>query len=171
MLHHNAARGTSPKLSRMSVDGSGKGKMGGCVGVWTMANSAEQTRADLLRLRNYIQEWLDANNETWSGLFAKAGHPNGMSTTWSKLRLKTHPKPETLRDVARAMDIPWEQLLAVAGIIPDTGAGTTRTQDDYDLTPREAGLIDAFRTLSESHRSVVFNQVTGMAAATSGAVT
>ena len=138
------------------------------MGVWTMANSAEETQADLLRLRNYIQEWLDAHDETWSGLFAKAGHPNGMSTTWSRLRLKTHPKPETLRDVAHAMDIPWEQLLAIAGIIPDTGAGSTRTEDDYDLTPREAGLIDAFRTLSESHRSVVFNQVTGMADATSG---
>ena len=141
--------------------------MGCYVGVWSMTN-AEDTQADLLRLRNYIQEWLDANRETWSGLFAKAGHPNGMATTWSRLRLKTHPKPETLRDIAGAMGIPWEQLLAVAGIIPDTGAGSTRTQADYDLTPREAGLIDAFRSLSENHRSIVFNQVTGMAEATTG---
>lgn len=133
-----------------------------------MAAPAEIIQADLLRLRNYIQEWLDANNQTWSGLFARAGHPNGMSTTWSRLRLKTHPKPETLRDIAHAMDIPWEQLLAVAGIIPDTGAGSTRTQSDYDLTPREAALIDAFRVLAEDHKSIVFNQVTGMADATSG---
>jgi hypothetical protein len=130
------------------------------------AETASAIQVDLLRLRNYIQEWLDANSETWSGLFAKAGHPNGMSTTWSRLRLKTHPKPETIRDIAKAMSIPWEQLLAVAGIIPDTGAGSTRTQDDYDLTPREAGLIDAFRVLSEEHKSIVFNQVTGMAEAT-----
>ena len=70
------------------------------------------------------------------------------------------------RDVAQAMGIPWEQLLAVAGIIPGTGAGSTRTQADYDLTPREAGLIDAFRALSEDHQSIVFAQVTGMAEAT-----
>ena len=135
------------------------------VGEWNVT-SAEDTQADLLRLRNYIQEWLDANHQTWSGLFDKAGHPNGTSTTWSRLRLKTHPKPETLRDVAQAMGIPWERLLAVAGIIPDTGAESTRTQSDYDLTPREAGLIDGFRALSEDHKSIVFAQVTGMAEAT-----
>ena len=141
--------------------------MGGYAGEY-MEEPDETIQVDLLRLRNYIQEWLDANSETWSGLFAKAGHPNGMSTTWSKLRLKTHPKPETIRDIAKAMSIPWEQLLAVAGIIPDTGAGSTRTQSDYDLTPREAALIDAFRVLAEDHKSIVFNQVTGMAEATPG---
>jgi hypothetical protein len=139
--------------------------MGCCVGVWNVT-SAEETQADLLRLRNYIQEWLDANHETWTGLFIRAGHPNGTSTSWNRLRLKTHPRPETIRDVAQAMGIPWEQLLAVAGIIPGNGAGSTRTQSDYDLTPREAGLIDAFRALSEDHKSIVFAQVTGMAEAT-----
>ena len=121
---------------------------------------------DLLRLRNYIQEWLDANKMTWTGLMAKAGHPNGMATTWSRLKLKNHPKPETLRDVASAMDVPFETLMTVAGVIPAADPRTVRTQGGYRLSPREAKLIDSCRVLAEDHQSIVYNQVTGMAEAT-----
>ena len=60
------------------------------------------------------------------------------------------------------MVIDRSRLLAVAGMIGEIGEATLRTETAGDLTPREAGLIAAFRQLSEGYQSVVFSQVTAM---------
>ena len=132
-------------------------------------NSQSAVREDLLRLKNYIEEWLDGNPgeiKTWTKLFAVAGHPNGMSSAWSNLTLKSYPKPETLKDIATAMGVPWETLLRAAGMI---SGGNTREESEFDLSPREEGLIRNYRKLPEGHQSVVFNQVSGMVDAIEGA--
>ena len=123
-------------------------------------------RADMARLRNFIQEWLDVNNQTWSGLFTKAGHNNGSSTIWSKGRLKSYPRVKTMYDIADAMGVSRHQLMAIAGMIPDAGPEAVNTEKDFDLSPREAAIIEAFRILSEDHQSIIFNQVTAMAEST-----
>jgi hypothetical protein len=123
-------------------------------------------RADMARLRNFIQEWLDTNNQTWSGLFTKAGHNNGSSTIWSKGRLKSYPRVKTMYDIADAMGVSRHQLMAIAGMIPDAGPEATKTEKGFDLSPREASLIDSFRVLAEDHQSIIFNQVTAMAEST-----
>ena len=123
-------------------------------------------RADMARLRNFIQEWLDVNNQTWSGLFTKAGHNNGSSTIWSKGRLKSYPRVKTMYDIADAMGVSRHQLMAIAGMIPDAGPEAGYTEKDFDLSPREAAIIEAFRILSEDHQSIIFNQVTAMAEST-----
>lgn len=131
-------------------------------------NPTGAVREDLLRLRNYIQEWLEGNDgevKTWTALFARAGHPNGMSSAWANVKLKSYPKPETLKDIAAVMGVPWETLLRAAGMI---SGGNTREEAEFDLSPREEGLIRNFRKLAEGHQSVVFNQVAGMVEATDG---
>ncbi len=122
--------------------------------------------ADLTRLRNYIQEWLDANDQTWSGLFTKAGHNNGSSTVWSRGRLKGYPRTQTMYDIADAMGVTHHQLLSVAGMIPDVGPEAFQTEHGFDLSPREAALVESFRVLSEDHQSIVYNQVVAMAKST-----
>ena len=122
--------------------------------------------ADLTRLRNYIQEWLDANDQTWSGLFTKAGHNNGSSTVWSRGRLKGYPKVTTIWNLADAMGVPRHQLMAVAGMIPNVGPEAFQTEHGFDLSPREAALVESFRVLAEDHQSIVYNQVVAMAAST-----
>jgi transcriptional regulator with XRE-family HTH domain len=125
----------------------------------------EEIAGDLLRLRNYIQEWLDANNMTWTALMAKAGHANGMASTWRNLKLRTHPRPETLRDVAAVMGVPYETLMTVAGVISAESPRTARTERGYRLSPRESKLVDSFRSLDEHYKSIVYNQIVGMAEA------
>ncbi|ANS04120.1 hypothetical protein [uncultured Mediterranean phage uvDeep-CGR2-KM23-C198] len=122
--------------------------------------------ADMLRLRNFIQEWLDVNNQTWSGLFTKAGHNNGSSTVWSKCRLKSYPRVQTMYDIADAMGVRRYDLMAVAGMIPDAGPEKMRTEKEFDLSPREAKVVGAFRVLTEDHKSIVFNQIIAMADST-----
>ena len=89
-----------------------------------------------------------------------------MSSAWSNLTLKSYPKPETLKDIATAMGVPWENLLRAAGMI---SGGNTREESEFDLSPREEGLIRNYRKLPEGHQSVVFNQVSGMVDAIEGA--
>ncbi len=60
------------------------------------------------------------------------------------------------------MGIERSQLLAVAGMYGEIGEQTMRTERGGDLTPREAGLLSAFRGLSEGHKSIVFSMVTAM---------
>lgn len=125
--------------------------------------------ADMARLRNFIQEWLDANNQTWSGLFTKAGHNNGSSTVWSRGRLKGYPKVTTMWDLADSMGVPRHQIMAVAGMIPDVGPEAFNTEHGFDLSPREAALIESFRVLIEDHKSILYNQVVAMAQSTQSA--
>ena len=69
-------------------------------------------------------------------------------------------------DIADAMGVTRHQLMAVAGMIPDAGPEAVNTEKDFNLSPREAAIIEAFRVLSEDHQSIVFNQVTAMAEST-----
>ena len=120
----------------------------------------EQFRA----LRNFIQEWIDAQRPktTWNGLFSSAGLSNGSATNWRRGNIKRFPHVETLYRLSDVMGIDRSRLLAVAGMIGELGEETLRTETAGGLTPREAGLIAAFRQLSEGYQSVVFSQVTAM---------
>ena len=116
-------------------------------------------------LRHYIQEWIDAQHPrlTWNGLFAKAGLSNGSATNWRRGKIKKFPRVETLCKLSEAMGLERSQLLAVAGMYGELSVAVTRTQTVGELTPREAGLLSAFRSLSEGYQSIVFSQVTAMA--------
>ncbi len=120
-------------------------------------------------IRNYIQEWINAQSPkvTWNGLFVKAGLSNGSATNWRKGTIKRFPRVETLYKLADAMGLERSQLLAIAGMYVEQSETVTRTETAGDLTPREAGLLAAFRSLSEHYRGIVFSQVTAMAHAES----
>ena len=120
----------------------------------------EQFRA----LRNFIQEWIDCQQPriTWNGLFASAGLSNGSATNWRRGNIKSFPHVETLYRLSDVMGIDRSRLLAVAGMIGEIGNEALRTETSGALTPREAGLITAFRQLSEAYQSVVYSQVTAM---------
>ena len=120
---------------------------------------------DITSLKNYIQEWIDAQypRVTWNGLFAKAGLSNGSATNWRQGKIKKYPKVETLYKLSEAMGLERSQLLAVAGMYGEISLEVTRTETAGELTPREAGLLSAFRSLSEGYQSIVFSQVTAMA--------
>ena len=115
-------------------------------------------------LRNFIQEWIDSQQPrtTWNGLFASAGLSNGSATNWRRGNIKRFPHVETLYRLSDVMGIDRSRLLAVAGMIGEIGEETLRTETSGGLTPREAGLIAAFRQLSEAYQSIVFSQVTAM---------
>ena len=115
-------------------------------------------------LRNFIQEWIDSQQPrvTWNGLFASAGLSNGSATNWRRGNIKRFPHVETLYSLSDVMGIDRSRLLAVAGMLGEVGTETLRTQTAGTLTPREAGLITAFRQLSEGYQSIVFSQVTAM---------
>ena len=119
---------------------------------------------DITPLRYYIQEWIDAQNPkvTWNGLFSKAGLSNGSATNWRRGKIKRFPRVETLYKLSEAMGLERSQLLAVAGMYGELSVAVTRTETAGELTPREAGLLSAFRTLSEGYQSIVFSQVTAM---------
>lgn len=119
---------------------------------------------DITALRNYIQEWIDSQDPrtTWNGLFTQAGLSNGSATNWRKGNIKQFPKVETLYRLSDVMGIERSQLLAVAGMYGEIGEQVRRTEPAGDLTPREAGLLAAFRQLSEGYQSIVFSQVTAM---------
>jgi transcriptional regulator with XRE-family HTH domain len=119
---------------------------------------------DITALRNYIQEWIDTQDPrtTWNGLFAKAGLSNGSATNWRKGNIKKFPQVETLYRLSDVMGIERSQLLAVAGMYGEIGEQTMRTETSGEVTPREAGLLSAFRNLSEGHKSIVFSMVTAM---------
>ena len=129
------------------------------VGIESTTHS-EQFRA----LRNFIQEWIDSRQPrtTWNGLFASAGLSNGSATNWRRGNIKRFPHVETLYRLSDVMGIDRSRLLAVAGMIGEIGEETLRTETSGGLTPREAGLIAAFRQLSEGYQSIVFSQVTAM---------
>ena len=116
-------------------------------------------------LRHYIQEWIDSQHPkvTWNGLFAKSGLSNGSATTWRRGKIKKFQSVETLYKLTEAMGLERSQLLAVAGMYGELSVAVTRTETAGELTPREAGLLSAFRSLSEGYQSIVFSQVTAMA--------
>lgn len=120
---------------------------------------------DITPLRHYIQEWIDSQypKVTWNGLFAKAGLSNGSATNWRRGKIKKFPKVETLYKLSEAMGLERSQLLAVAGMYGELSVAVTRTETAGELTPRESGLLSAFRSLSEGYQSIVFSQVTAMA--------
>ena len=122
------------------------------------------TKEKLTALRNFIQEWIDSQDPrvTWNGLFSRAGLSNGSATNWRRGTLKNFPHVETLYRLADVMGMERSQLLAVAGMYGEIGEQTSRTESAGDLTPREAGLLSAFRQLSEGYQSIVFSQVTAM---------
>ena len=121
-------------------------------------------REQFRTLRNFIQEWIDAQQPrtTWNGLFASAGLSNGSATNWRRGNIKRFPHVETLYRLSDVMGIDRSRLLAVAGMIGEIGEATLRTETVGGLTPRESGLITAFRQLSEDYQSIVFSQVTAM---------
>jgi|TARA_R110002110_G_scaffold141848_3_gene329887 transcriptional regulator with XRE-family HTH domain len=120
---------------------------------------------DITSLRNYIQEWIDAQHPkvTWNGLFTKAGLSNGSATNWRKGTIKKFPRVETIYKLSDAMGLDRSKLLAVAGMYGEQSETVTRTEPAGELTPREAGLLEAFRSLSEGYQSIVYSQVTAMA--------
>tara|TARA_B100000029_G_scaffold324425_1_gene316851 strand:- start:43 stop:468 length:426 start_codon:yes stop_codon:yes gene_type:complete len=120
---------------------------------------------DITALRVYIQEWINAQHPpiTWNGLFVKAGLSNASATNWRRGRIKNFPRVETLYKLSEAMGLDRSQLLAVAGMYGEISVAVTRTETVGKLTPREAGLLSAFRSLSEGYQSIVFSQVTAMA--------
>ena len=123
---------------------------------------------DITALRNYIQEWIDAQQPrtTWNGLFTKAGLSNGSATNWRKGSIKKFPRVETIYKLSDAMGLERSQLLAVAGMYGEQSETATRTETAGELTPREAGLLAAFRALSEDYKGIVFSQISAMAHAT-----
>ncbi len=123
---------------------------------------------DITALRNYIQEWIDAQQPrtTWNGLFTKAGLSNGSATNWRKGIIKKFPRVETIYKLSDAMGLDRSQLLAVAGMYGEQSETVTRTETAGELTPREAGLLAAFRALSEDYKGIVFSQISAMAHAT-----
>ena len=123
---------------------------------------------DITALRNYIQEWIDAQQPptTWNGLFTKAALSNGSATNWRKGIIKKFPRVETIYKLSDAMGLERSQLLAVAGMYGEQSETVTRTETAGDLTPREAGLLAAFRALSEDYKGIVFSQISAMAHAT-----
>ena len=64
------------------------------------------------------------------------------------------------------MGLERSQLLAVAGMYGEQSETVTRTETAGELTPREAGLLAAFRALSEDYKGIVFSQISAMAHAT-----
>ena len=123
---------------------------------------------DITALRNYIQEWIDAQHPrtTWNGLFTKAGLSNGSATNWRKGIIKKFPRVETIYKLSDAMGLERSQLLAVAGMYGEQSETATRTETAGELPPREAGLLAAFRALSEDYKGIVFSQISAMAHAT-----
>ena len=119
---------------------------------------------DITALRNYIQEWIDAQQPrtTWNGLITRAAQSNGSATNWRKGIIKKFPRVETIYKLSDAMGLERSQLLAVAGMYGEQSETVTRTETAGELTPREAGLLAAFRSLSEDYRGIVFSQVTAM---------
>ena len=124
-----------------------------------------QLNEDITALRYYIQEWIDTQypKVTWNGLFSKAGLSNGSATNWRRGKIKKFPRVETLYKLSEAMGLERSQLLAVAGMYGELSVVVTRTETAGELTPREAGLLSAFRSLSEGYQSIIFSQVTAMA--------
>ena len=129
-----------------------------------METDGTSTKEKLGALRNFIQEFIDSQDPriTWNGLFAKAGLSNGSATNWRRGTMKRCPHVETLYRLADVMGMERSQLLALAGMYGEIGEQTLRTVPAGDLTPREAGLLSAFRQLSEGYQSIVFSQVTAM---------
>ena len=109
-------KGSTPQKSGAMLlvkeDGSGIGTLGGgCVegDIWFAATEILQKNTgpefkdyylneDITALRNYIQEWIDAQQPrtTWNGLFTKAGLSNGSATNWRKEIIKKFPRMETI---------------------------------------------------------------------------
>ena len=54
-------------------------------------------------------------------------------------------------------------------MIPDVGPEAFNTEHGFDLSPREAALIESFRVLIEDHKSILYNQVVAMAQSTQSA--
>ncbi len=69
-------------------------------------------------------------------------------------------------DIADAMGVSRHQLMTVAGMIPEAGPESLQTEKGFDLSPREVAVVQAFRVLAEDHQSIVYNQITAMAAST-----
>ena len=62
-------------------------------------------------LHEFIDRWIATTNTTWEWLFKKAGVANASSTL---LRRGSIPRPDTLRKLADAMDMPRRKLFELA---------------------------------------------------------
>ena len=123
--------------------------------------------ADLARLRDYIQGYVDkpGNTESWSGLFARADVSQGTMNKIRKSDFKERPTPKTLEKIAYAMGIEMAEIMTVAGYFQGADQTTLRTRNEYDLTAAEARLIDAFRILSPDYQGVSLRMVVDMSVA------
>jgi len=123
--------------------------------------------ADLARLRDYIQGYVDklGNTESWSGLFARAEVSQGTMNKIRKSDFKERPTPKTLEKIAVAMGVEMAEIMTVAGYFQGADQTTLRTRNEYDLTAAEARLIDAFRILSSDYQRVSLRMVVDMSEA------
>jgi transcriptional regulator with XRE-family HTH domain len=136
--------------------------------------ASEDARNDCERVRQWIADYINdpSITETWSDLFRRANVSLG---TMSKIRegdFKNKPTPATILKIANAMGRTPQEGMVMAGYMDIVDESILRTQDEYDLTPNEARLIDMYRLIGEhdkhqreKYQPVAYEAVRGLAEA------
>ncbi len=85
-------------------------------------------------IHRFVDEWLRANGTNWEGLRKQAGVSAPVGTD---IRRGSTPRPETLRKLADAMDVPLRTLYVLAGYID----ADEFDSDEIDITDPEISLF------------------------------
>ena len=85
-------------------------------------------------IHRYVDEWLRANGTNWESLRKQAGVSAPVGTD---IRRGSTPRPETLRKLADAMDVPLRKLYVLAGYIDASEFDI----DEIDIADPEISLF------------------------------
>ena len=85
-------------------------------------------------IHRYVEEWLRANGTNWESLRKQAGVSAPVGTD---IRRGSTPRPETLRKLADAMDVPLRTLYVMAGYID----ASEFEGDEIDIADPELSLF------------------------------
>ena len=85
-------------------------------------------------IHRFVEEWLRANGTNWEGLRKQAGVSAPVGTD---IRRGSTPRPETLRKLAEAMDVPLRTLYILAGYID----ASEFEGDEIDISDPELSLF------------------------------
>ena len=85
-------------------------------------------------IHRFVDEWLRAHETNWESLRKQAGVSAPVGTD---IRRGSTPRPETLRKLAHAMDVPLRTLYVLAGHID----ASEFDSDEIDITDPEISLF------------------------------
>lgn len=115
-----------------------------------MAQSDHET------LASFIDRWVEQHQTTVKALCDGAGLPHSIFT---QLRKGATPRPETLRKVAKAMDLPAVKLFLLAGYLTENDLLRV---PEVGLAEDEAFLLAGYRKLSAEGKALLKRGLHGM---------